>query len=589
MSESETGREGAHRQDWARIRQLVHPHRGRVLLLAASSFGNGAVEAAFLVVITRAALAIADGDDDFGVLAGRSASVGAAIAIAALLLGLRLALGLVAVRVSADLAVDVLTDARHRLADAYLHTSWAVQHREPSGRLQELLGGFAGLASGVIVAFSGLITSALTLLALIVVSFTINPIATLVVIVALVALGAVISPLRRRIRARARSAADAQVSFATTVSELGALGMEMQAFGVRGQFADRVRDAVAADGTARRRALIAQGAMVPIYTFLAYGALLGGLALATLLGTGELGGAAAVMLVMMRSLSYGQQVQTSIAALSGSVPYVDMLDETMDQYFAERAPGGDRVIGKIDAIEASSVTFAYHEGSDVLHDVSFKIEPGEVVGMIGPSGSGKSTLVQLLLGLREPASGQIAVGGVDLREIERVSWTARTAFVAQEAIMLSGTVADNIAFFRDGIDAQCIERAARQAHIVDEIAAMPNGFATEVGPRGGKLSGGQRQRLSIARALAGDPQLLVMDEPTSALDVRSESLIRRTIADLKGRVTVIIIAHRLSTLGVCDRIMVLQDGEIRAMDTVASLAANDRFYRESVQLSGLSS
>ena len=155
--------------------------------------------------------------------------------------------------------------------------------------------------------------------------------------------------------------------------------------------------------------------------------------------------------------------------------------------------------------------------------------------------------------------------------------------------MLSGTVADNIAFFRDGIDAERIERAARQAHIVDEVAAMTNGFATEVGPRGGELSGGQRQRLSIARALAGDPQLLVMDEPTSALDVRSESLIRRSIADLKGRVTVIIIAHRLSTLGVCDRIMVLQDGEIRAMDTVASLAANDRFYRESLQLSGLSS
>ncbi len=567
----------------------MRPHRGRVLLLAASSFVSGAVEAAFLVVITRAALAIADGDDDFGVLAGYSAPLAAALGIAALLLGLRLALGLVGVRVSADLAVDVLTDARHRFADAYLHTSWAVQHREPSGRLQELLGAFAGLASGVVAAFGTLMSSALTLLALIVVSFTINPIATLVVIVALVALGVVISPLRRRIRARARSAADAQLSFATTVSELGALGMEMQAFGVRGQFADRVHDAVAADARARRRALIAQGAMTPIYTFLAYGALLGGLALATLLGTGELGGAAAVMLVMLRSLSYGQQVQTSIAALSGSVPYVDMLDETMEQYYAERAPGGDRVIDKIGAIEVSSVTFAYHEGHDVLHDVSFRIEPGEVVGMIGPSGSGKSTLVQLLLGLREPASGQIAIGGVDLREIERGSWTARTAFVAQEAIMLSGTVADNIAFFRDGIDAERIERAARQAHIVDEIAAMPNGFATDVGPRGGELSGGQRQRLSIARALAGDPQLLVMDEPTSALDVRSESLIRRTIADLKGRVTVIIIAHRLSTLEVCDRIMVLHDGEIRAMDTVASLAANDQFYRESLQLSGLSS
>ena len=148
-------------------------------------------------------------------------------------------------------------------------------------------------------------------------------------------------------------------------------------------------------------------------------------------------------------------------------------------------------------------------------------------------------------------------------------------------------MADNIAFFRDDIDRDSIERAARQAHIFDEIVAMPDGFASEVGERGGSLSGGQRQRISIARALAGDPELLVMDEPTSALDVRSESLIRRTIAELEGRVTVIIIAHRLSTLDVCDRIMVLHDGVLKRWTPPASLAANDRFYQESLQLSGL--
>ena len=441
----------------------------------------------------------------------------------------------------------------------------------------------------MVAAFSALMSSTLTLLALIVVSFTINPLATLVVVVALVVLGAVISPLRRRIRARAGSAADAQLSFATTVSELGALGMEMQAYGVRDQFAERVHEAVAADARARRRALVAQGALSPIYTFLAYGALLGGLASATFLRSGELGGVAAVMLVMMRSLSYGQQVQSAIGALSGSVPYVDVLDETMAEYAAQRAPGGDRVIDEIGAIEVDAVTFAYRDGHDVLRDISFRIEPGEVVGMIGPSGSGKSTLVQLLLGLREPSSGRVAVGGVDLQDVERRSWTTLSAFVAQDALMVSGSVADNITFFRDGIDAERTERAARQAHIVDEIAAMSSGFATDVGPRGGQLSGGQRQRLSIARALAGDPQLLVMDEPTSALDARSESLIRRTIDDLRERVTVIIIAHRISTLDVCDRIMVLQDGELRAMDTVAALAANDVFYRESLQLAGLRS
>ena len=121
----------------------------------------------------------------------------------------------------------------------------------------------------------------------------------------------------------------------------------------------------------------------------------------------------------------------------------------MERYSEQRAPGGDRVIDVVGPVEVRSVTFAYDRGIDVLHDVSFRIDPGEVVGMIGPSGSGKSTLVQLLLGLREPTSGTVEADGVDLREIDRRSWTPRTAFVAQDALLISGTIAENIAFFRD--------------------------------------------------------------------------------------------------------------------------------------------
>ena len=311
-------------------------------MLSLTSFVSGGVEALFLVIITRAALAIADGEDEFGVLAGRSTSLAAGIGVAALLLVVRLILGIAAVRVSGDLAVAVLTDARRRLSDAYLHTSWAVQHAEPSGRLQELVGGFAGLASGAVTSFSVALIAVLNLAALIVASLTINPIATLGVVVALVALAALIAPLRRRIRSRASAAATAQVSFATTISELGGLGLEMQAFGVRDQFAERVRQAVERDAAARRRVFVMQGALSPVYTFLAYGALLGGLALAAVLDTGELGGAAAVMLVMIRTLSYGQQLQTALGSLSNSLPYIDVLDETMERYTQQRSPGGAR-------------------------------------------------------------------------------------------------------------------------------------------------------------------------------------------------------------------------------------------------------
>ena len=142
---------------------------------------------------------------------------------------------------------------------------------------------------------------------------------------------------------------------------------------------------------------------------------------------------------------------------------------------------------------------------------------------------------------------------------------------------------------RDRIDAARLNVAIRQAHLSEDVAEMALGADTHVGDRGSRLSGGQRQRLSIARALAGEPELLIMDEPTSALDVRSEGLIRQTIAELRGRVTVVIIAHRLSTLDVCDRIMVVQDGRLRAMDSAAALARDNDFYRQSLELSGIGS
>lgn len=547
------------------------------------------VEAAFLVVITRTALAIADGRDSFGLLAGRTASIAGAIVIAVLLLLLRLGLALATVRVSSSLGTQVLTDVRSELADAYLRTAWSVQQAEPPARLQELLTSFAATASDVVSYLALAITGGLNLAALLLVSVTINPIATLVVIAVLTALGSILAPLRGRIRARADDLSGVQVRLATEIAELGALSMEMHTTGVRDQFAERLTGLIRQDAVARRNVLMLRNTLAPLYTFLAFGAIVGGLAVSAALSTGELGGAAAVMLVMLRALTYGQQVQTSLGALSASLPYVDVLGATVQRYRVDQVPDGEVTLERLGALEAHHVSFAYVPGRPVLHDLSFRIEPGEIVGIIGPTGSGKSTLVQLLLGLREPSSGRIHVGGTDLRRVERKRWTEQTAFVAQDARLLTGTVAENVAFFRERVDAGRIERAVRQAHLADDLAAMPDGVDSSIGDRGSQLSGGQQQRVSIARALAGQPQLLIMDEPTSALDVRSESLIREAIADLRGQVTVIIIAHRLSTLGVCDRIMVIQDGHLRAMDSAAALARGNAFYRQSLELSGMRS
>ena len=195
--------------------------------------------------------------------------------------------------------------------------------------------------------------------------------------------------------------------------------------------------------------------------------------------------------------------------------------------------------------------------------------------------------MQLLLRLRDPTLGRILADGTDVRELALDSWYDRVAFVPQDAHLFAGTVADNIRFFRDGIDQAAVQRAAKLAHLHDTIVSWPLGYDTPVGERGGQLSGGQRQRLCIARALVGDPDVVVFDEPTSALDVKSESLMRDTMAGLAPQKTVVVIAHRLSTLTICDRIMVILGGELQGFDTSERLEAENRFYQEVLELSGM--
>ena len=179
------------------------------------------------------------------------------------------------------------------------------------------------------------------------------------------------------------------------------------------------------------------------------------------------------------------------------------------------------------------------------------------------------------------------VDGRDARELALDDWYRHVTFVPQDAHLFAGTIAENIRFFREHVDDAMVERAVKRAHLDDEIAAMPNGFDTPVGERGGELSGGQRQRLCIARALVDEPDVVVLDEPTSALDPMSEALMRETLTELTPRTTVFVIAHRMSTLTICDRIMVILGGRLQGFDEPARLEEGNAFYREALRLSGM--
>lgn len=337
-----------------------------------------------------------------------------------------------------------------------------------------------------------------------------------------------------------------------------------------------------------QRRLVAQNAFLgsfPRYVIEALGmvaiAFLGGLlvlqrgsgvAVIPLLGAMALGA--------QRLLPAMQQIYSSWANLKGNNAAIHavltMLNQPVPSMVGTAPP-----LSLLDSVRLSGVFYRYGpDQPDVLKELNLKIHRGERLGLIGSTGSGKSTLVDLLMGLLKPMSGQLLVDGKDLYDPEDpsrlVSWRAAISHVPQNIYLIDASIAENIAFGipRNKINFDRVIAAAEQAQIADFVDSLPNGYDSFVGERGIRLSGGQRQRIGIARALYKQAKIIVFDEATSALDNDTESAVMQTIEELSHSLTVIIIAHRLSTVYNCHRVIELKDGRIvRQMsgDMISSL------------------
>ncbi|MBD2511752.1 ABC transporter ATP-binding protein [Nostoc muscorum FACHB-395] len=229
-------------------------------------------------------------------------------------------------------------------------------------------------------------------------------------------------------------------------------------------------------------------------------------------------------------------------------------------------------------IEYRHISFAYKPGEPVLKDISLLVSPGEAIALVGASGAGKTTFVNLLPRFYDPEVGQIFIDDVDIRDVRLHSLRRQIGIVPQETIMFSGTIAQNIAFGQDVFDMEAVKEAAKIANAHQFISQLPEGYQTWVGERGVNLSGGQRQRIAIARAVLLNPQILILDEATSALDSESEALVQEALERLMQKRTVFIIAHRLSTVRRCDRILVLEQGQIVESGTHEQLLALEHRY-----------
>jgi len=244
----------------------------------------------------------------------------------------------------------------------------------------------------------------------------------------------------------------------------------------------------------------------------------------------------------------------------------------------EKPPASRQPVWFRDRIEVQGVHFSYPGREQALAGVDIEITWGSLTAIVGPSGAGKSTLVDLLCGFYLPCRGKILVDGVDLRQIAMSHWRRQLGVVSQDGFLLSGTIRDNLCLLRPDCPEDLLREIVALVGAERFIRDLPNRYETWVGERGVSLSGGQRQRIALARVLVREPRVLIMDEATSALDVESEKVLLEGLERLRGRLTMLVIAHRLSTVRHADRIYVVNGGKVAESGRHGSLVEQGGLY-----------
>jgi ABC-type multidrug transport system fused ATPase/permease subunit len=317
------------------------------------------------------------------------------------------------------------------------------------------------------------------------------------------------------------------------------------------------------------------------------------------MGTVIVLGAGSVM-VVKGQLTLGTLV-AFIAYITSIYDPINRLTE-VDNIFQEAIAAGERIFELLDetmevrdapdAIELpviqgemifDQVHFRYGSGNQVLHAISFKMAPGEVVALVGPSGAGKTSIANLICRFYDPVKGHVTIDGYDLRNIKLSSLRRQVAVVLQDSFLFNNTVAENLYYGKPDAAADELMAAARAANAHDFIMQLPEGYETEIGERGVKLSGGQKQRLALARAILADPRILILDEATSSVDAEAEYLIQQALERVLKDRTALVIAHRLSTIRNADKIIVLDRGRIAEIGSHDELMQRGGLYSQLYQ------
>lgn len=476
--------------------------------------------------------------------------------------------------------------ARSSLLGAYTDAEWTEQTAQPPPQIVNTAYSFLATSRNTYRQTMDIVTSMVSFLLMIGGSFVAGGPWALGIIGGAALITLCLRPLARRSHGAGAEARDAAHKFGDAIWETVLLARETRVLGISG-LADRKNRLEArkvADAN-KDRDLLA-GLSASAYSSALFGVVTSGLLILTVTDIGNPARMAAILLLLFRGLGYGRTFQTTYQSVMSNEPAIRSLRETRERLEAARLPqGGLPLEGQLRRLQFRDVGFRYPGGQSALSNVTLTLEHGDALGVVGPSGAGKSTFVHLMLRLLQPTHGEILVNDLGLSEVDLSTWFGRAVLLPQDARTYEGSVLDNVTCGRPQIGEEQAREALRSAHLLEEMETLPNGLDTVV--TGDRLSGGQRQRLAIARALAGRPEILVLDEPTSALDLVSEEGIRRTLEALRGQITLVIVAHRLSTLRICDRVAVFEHGRLEAVGSREELENNSGFYAEALRLARL--
>lgn len=484
--------------------------------------------------------------------------------------------------ISARITADYERDSRSGLFKGLLEAHWPFLTRQKIGYLETIL--IKDLTEvRVLLGFFAQASVALTsLIVYVAIALTISPTITLLSLVLGGAMFLVLKPLLYRIKALSKQQAEALSGMSHFVGE-GVLG-------IKNIKAGSVIDAIARE--ADQYFFVLRQVNIKLKIFHQIPTLLSQpmsvffvVSIFAFLYTTEnfeLGIFIASMYLVYKIFTYIHSLQAIVYSVAEKIPYLERVIEFSEGVFRNKEQyGGKEAFQFEESIEFKNVRFFYTQERAVLSNINVFIRRGEMVGLVGRSGSGKTTIADLLLRLMQPSWGNITADGVDITQININEWRKNIAYVSQDTFITNDTIFNNVKFYDESICDDDVFRAIKQAYMYDFVQSLPNGLKTEAGERGILFSGGEKQRLALARALARNSKILVLDEATSALDNESELMIQGAIEKLKGKMTIIVIAHRLSTLFNCDKVIFLEKGRIKEEGPPQKLLAdkNSSFYK----------